>query len=234
MFCFHYDSTNATYIPSATCSHTSVKVFQMFYKHCKIWQHFISQSIVHFSIFISHRSWFGGGGTGGPPAVSAVHSHHPEEPDGKSKHLRERAPLWTWRAISVTNGFIYMQNRKEIYWISFTMLRMRPSLKATTTSYSTALVFSHFILLRERLARCCRCHSSQMWLHEVMNDGNFVAHFIYVSFEIIKLLSPNWKTKLPLSKTAAAAAAECIVVLCYRRMYYKIILLPTTRSSQAS
>lgn len=173
----------------------------------------------------------GAGGTGGPPAVSAVHSHHPEEPDGKSKHLRERAPLWTWRAISVTNGFIYMQNRKEIYWISFTLLRIRPTLKATTTSYSTALVFSHFILLWERLARCCRCHSSQMWLHEVTNDSNFVAYGIYVSFEIIKLLSPNWNCTL--SKTAAAAA-ECIVVLCYRRMYYKIILLPTTRSSQAS
>lgn len=202
-------------------------------------------SIVHFSIFISHRSRVGCGGTGGPPAVPAAHSHHPEEPDGKSKHLRERAPLWTWRALrvcNVTNGFIYMQNWKEIYWISFTTMRMRPSLKATTTSSSTVLVFSHFILLWERLARCCwcikttvRCDYMKSWMTATFLRNCKSVHCIHVSFEIIKPLSPNWKTNLPLSKTAeaAAAAAECIVVVCDRRMYYKIILLPTTHSSQA-
>jgi len=59
---------NAASISSATCSHTSVKGFQVFKKktkkkHYEIRQHF-SQSIVNFSMFISHRSWVGWGQVG--------------------------------------------------------------------------------------------------------------------------------------------------------------------------
>ncbi len=88
---------------------------------------------------------------------------------------------------------------------------------------SVSLEFSHLILLWEKSARCCRCHSVLITVrrdYEVMNDSHF--HVCLQKdalhpcvFEIIKLLSPNWKThkqKLSLSKTAAAAAEFTVVL----------------------
>lgn len=66
---------------------------------------------------------------------------------------------------------------------------------------SVSLEFSHLILLWEISARCCRCHSVLVRRdYEVMNDSHFYVCLQKDAlhpcvFEIIKLLSPNWKTQ---------------------------------------
>lgn len=133
----------------------------------------------HCSFLYFQWSGVGGGGDRWAASCSTARSHHPEEPAGKRKHFWERPPLWTWRALRVcdmTNGFIYMQSLKGIYWITSAPQMMNPALKASASHNIITVLFP----LRKicEMLRVSMCFNLR---HYVVNDSVVCVITLYLS-----------------------------------------------------